>query len=154
MVDWNRLSEDVARVGAGWLRTAGHPADYSPDALDRLDQLITDYAPGWGPLWDGALDRERLQRHKPLFQRLVALGCYIGEALRRLHGGKWFYPHADESGEALWARLEFPNGSWVDPVGALTMRLRHGWSVASFVRAAAAFAEGRDTGGEAKGSAA
>src|SRR4029077_17440298 len=106
------------------------------------------YGPGWGPIWDGPLDRPTYRRHKPLIKRLYALGVDMGEPLRRRHGGVWFNPGPDEPGEALWARLEFPNGAWVDPVGALTDRLRHGWSVASFVRAAAAFAEGRATHGD------
>jgi len=153
MLDSNHLSETVAGVGADWLEKVGYPADYSLESLDRLDELVAEYGPGWGPIWDEPLDGPKFRRHKPLIKRLYALGCYIGEALRRQYGGAWFLPQSGEPKTVMFATLEFPNGAQVDPVWALTQRLRHGWSVASFVRAAAAFAEGRVEGGECGGAA-
>jgi hypothetical protein len=146
MFDLVHLTETWARAAVDWLSEDVGPADFGPASLARLDQYIADNAPKWGPMWEGDLGRADIPRNLHLHQRVLGLGCYIGEALRRRHGGRWFRPGPDEPGKPLWMRLEFPNGSWVDPVGAVTMRLRHGWSVASFVQAAADFAEGRATG--------
>lgn len=130
--------ETFAGTAAGWLREKGLPADCGPASLACLDQFITDNAPEWGPMWEGDLRPEDVPQHSPMLRRVFALGCYIGKSLRRKHGGKWHWPD-----DPLFLELEFPNGSSVAPVWAVSMRLQYGWSVASFVHAAAVFAGGQ-----------
>ena len=132
---------------AGMLSEAGYPADFDVSSLGRLDDLISRNTtdgrpnPGWffapphrGP--DASLDA-----------RSGALGMYLGEALRRRHGGQWRLARPGEPWQ--WGPvLQFPNGVTIDPIQAVVDRVLGGPAVSEYASAAAAFAEGRATGDE------
>lgn len=59
--------------------------DYTPESLAIVDKMITK---GWGGEAPALID--------PM---VVIFGSYVGETIRRKHGGKWV--HSEESGYAL-----------------------------------------------------
>jgi hypothetical protein len=143
MVPVKQLSEMAAQMGAHMLEQAGFTADFSPASLDEIDRLLSDQVEAGTLVAGGFLNPPHLgPDHGPLL-RLLELGCYVGEVLRRRYGGEWFQPGPSEPGPVVWARLEFPNGSWIDPVGAMITRVEIGRSIASFGKSAVAVAEGR-----------
>ena len=75
--------------------------------------------------------------------RLVQLGCYLGEALRRRLGGQWLDPRPGDPGPGVWALVGFPNGTCVDPVWAVATGVETGWPQSALVRVVVDRAEGR-----------
>lgn len=108
------MSEWVAKA----LESSGYRADFSIESLAEIDRFIDDnsingVANPNGMLVDG------------LGKKLFALGAYVGETLRRRHGGVWEADDSDPRGE-INATLVLPGGGQVWPVQRVINRFKRG----------------------------
>lgn len=100
------------------LQYSGYSADYTPESLAEVDRFIDDHSlngsvrPG-GLLADG------------LGQKLFALGAYVGETVRRQHGGTWKADESDHRGE-INVELHLPGGGVIWPVQRVIKRFKDG----------------------------
>lgn len=115
------IVEDMG-VGSAWiaeaLTTSGYAADFSPASLWEIDRFFDDHAPG------GRVKRRGLLG-KQVGQRILAVGAYVGEVLRRDLGGEW---HGDDDDPEVEINVELhlPGGTIVWPVQRAMKRLQNG----------------------------
>jgi hypothetical protein len=74
--------QPAAKWIAEALATEGYHADFSVASLAEIDRFFNENAPNGKPLPGGLLDEN-------VGERLFALGCYLGEVLRKSAGGRW-----------------------------------------------------------------
>jgi hypothetical protein len=138
------LSEALAALAAARLAEAGLPADYGLPSLEGLDELIDECPGGSRPPAPHAFFRvPHVPPEAGAWLRVVQLGCYLGEVLRRRLGGEWLDPLPTDPGPGAWALVGFPNGTAFDPVWAVTVRVEKGWPLGAFARVVVDNAEGR-----------
>jgi hypothetical protein len=93
-------AEEAVRYAAG----QGKTLDYSPDSVKTVDGLL------------GALHELREKGHladKDLNVHALEFGAYVGEVIRRIHGGAWAFDHevaGPGSFPLHWKSDSFPVG--------------------------------------------
>jgi hypothetical protein len=115
------LRSDVATSSdwiAGALAQTGYGGDFSPESLWELDRFLEDHtvegrARRGGPLADD------------VGAKLFALGAYLGEVIRRDHGGEWRSGSDDEADEVN-IELRLPDGTHLWPVQRVMKRFQLG----------------------------
>jgi hypothetical protein len=110
------LLEDIpsAAVAAGRALTqSGYAADFSPASLWQVEKYFADNTRNGKPRGDLSRDTGK---------RLFALGCYVGEVIRRARGGEWRASDEDPEGEINIA-LVLPDGTEIWPVQRLLKRV-------------------------------
>jgi hypothetical protein len=124
------------------LAEAGYPADFDVSSLGSPDDLIRNSwidgrptpggffaPPHLGPGWSPDLQAGQL-------------AIYLGETLRRRHGGQWRVARPGER-EAFLPVLQLPNGLSTNPFVAVGHCMGGGPSLSEYASSVAALAEGR-----------
>jgi hypothetical protein len=116
-----RILEDV-QVGADWiskaLMSSGFKADFSPDSLIEIDRFFDRNAVNGKAVRGGLLSQDS-------GKRLFAIGCYVGEVIRRSAGGEWQGDDSDPDAEINVA-LRLPGGEVYWPVQRAVRRFTLG----------------------------
>ncbi len=111
-----------ARTAAEWvgkaLSSSGYKADFSVASLKEIDRFFEDQAPG-GYIKAGGL------LSAGLGSRIFALGCYVGEVIRRTSGGEWQGNDKDPQAE-INIGLRLKNGAVIWPVQRVMKRFKNG----------------------------
>ena len=115
------IREDITK-SAEWIATAlsssGYTADFSPKSFWELDRFFEEHSDNCNPKPVGLLAAER-------GSRLFAVGCYIGEVLRRNVGGEWHVNDNDPHAE-INIELKLADDSVCWPVQRAMKRLKNG----------------------------
>lgn len=110
------LDEDI-HTACEWvamaLNSSGYKADYTIESMKEIDRFIDEQSGENGIISRG--------RGKILF----SLGCYVGETVIRLYGGKWHTDDNDPAGE-INASVELDNGTVIFPIQRVIKRYRNG----------------------------
>lgn len=110
------LSEDI-NTACEWvvmaLNSSGYKADYTLESMKEIDRFLDEQSGENGIISRG--------RGKILF----SLGCYVGETVIRLYGGKWHTDDNDLQGE-INASVELDNGTVIFPMQRVIKRFRNG----------------------------
>jgi hypothetical protein len=116
-----KLLEDI-RASADWIAAAlsssGYRADFSLSSLREIDRFFDEHSRNGEPVPNGLLSES-------LGSRLFAVGGYIGEVIRRLHGGHWEANDDDPDGEINIAFV-LPSGATIWPVQRAMKRFKNG----------------------------
>jgi hypothetical protein len=115
------MLEDVS-FAADWfaltLWGSGYAADFSFDSLKEIDRFFDEHTCDGQAVAGGLLSEH-------LGQRIFALGSYVGEVIRRRHGGEWRGSDDDPMGE-INLELVLPGGGVIWPVQRVMKRFRNG----------------------------
>lgn len=115
------LIEDAGRA-AEWvsaaLSSSGYSADFGLGSLMEIDRFFNEHSRDGEPVPGGLLAEQ-------FGQRMFALGAYVGEVIRRQHGGEWRGNDGDPEGE-INLELHLPGGSVIWPVQRVMKRFRNG----------------------------
>lgn len=95
------------------LNSSGYKADYTIESMKEIDRFIDEQSGENGIISRG--------RGKILF----SLGCYVGETVIRLYGGKWHTDDNDPEGE-INASVELDNGTVIFPIQRVIKRYQNG----------------------------
>ena len=110
------LEEDI-HTACEWvvmaLNSSGYKADYTLESMKEIDRFIDEQSGENGII--------SLNRGKIIF----ALGCYVGETVIRLYGGKWHTDDNDPQGEVN-ASVETGSGVFICPMQRVMKRLMNG----------------------------
>lgn len=110
------LDEDI-HTACEWvvmaLNSSGYKADYTVESMKEIDRFIDEQSGENGIISRG--------RGKILF----SLGCYVGETVIRLYGGKWHTDDNDPEGE-INASVELDNGTVIFPIQRVIKRYQNG----------------------------
>lgn len=110
------LDEDI-HTACEWvvmaLNSSGYKADYTIESMKEIDRFIDEQSGENGIISRG--------RGKILF----SLGCYVGETVIRLYGGKWHTDDNDPEGE-INASVELDNGTVIFPIQRVIKRYQNG----------------------------
>lgn len=110
------LYEDI-HTACEWvvlaLNSSDYKADYTLESMKEIDRFIDEQSGENGIISRG--------RGKILF----SLGCYIGETVIRLYGGKWYADDNDPSGE-INVSVKLDNGTVIFPVQRVIKRYQNG----------------------------
>ncbi|MCM1022918.1 MAG: hypothetical protein NC395_02520 [Prevotella sp.] len=110
------LDEDI-HGACKWVVTAlnssGYKADYTLESMKEIDRFIDEQSGE-----NGIISRNR-------GSIIFSLGCYVGETVIRLYGGKWHTDDSDPQGE-INASVELENGTVIFPVQRVIERYRNG----------------------------
>jgi hypothetical protein len=115
------IREDIARASdwiAEALASSGYRADFSPSSLSEVDRFFEEHSINGTPRAGGLLS-------DGLGSRLFALGCYVGEVVRRSKGGEWYGDDSDPEVE-LNAELRLADGFVCWPIQRVMKRLKNG----------------------------
>ena len=116
-----RIEDDVvvaADAVAPALRASGYAADFSAASVWELERFLADNVRRGDPVPGGLLATDT-------GKRVFAVGCYLGETLRRNLGGTWHGTDADPNAEVT-VELHLPDGSVVRPVQQVMARIVRG----------------------------
>ena len=108
----------AAQGVANALSRFGYVADFSPGSLVEVDRFFEENVTGGTPRPDGLLGQE-------LGARLVRMGGYVGEVVRRATKGQWRCDEHDPQGEMNVSVLT-GEGLECYPVQRVMKRLRNG----------------------------
>lgn len=110
------LGEDI-HTACEWiamaLNSSGYKADYTIESMKEIDRFLDEQGGENGIISRG--------RGKILF----SLGCYVGETIIRLYGGKWHTDDNDPQGE-INASVELENGTVIFPIQRVIKRYQNG----------------------------
>lgn len=110
------LGEDI-HTACEWvvmaLNSSGYKADYTLESMKEIDRFIDEQSGENGIISRG--------RGKILF----SLGCYVGETVIRLCGGKWHTDDNDPQGE-INASVELDNNTVIFPMQRVIKRYQNG----------------------------
>lgn len=110
------LAEDI-HTACEWvvmaLNSSGYKADYTLESMKEIDRFIDEQSGENGIISRG--------RGKILF----SLGCYVGETVIRLCGGKWHTDDNDPQGE-INASVKLDNGTLIFPMQRVIKRYQNG----------------------------
>lgn len=110
------LGEDI-HTACEWiamaLNSSGYKADYTIESMKEIDRFLDEQSGETGIISRG--------RGKILF----SLGCYVGETIIRLYGGKWHTDDNDPQGE-INASVELDNGTVIFPIQRVIKRYQNG----------------------------
>src|SRR4029453_9500950 len=114
------LVEDI-RTAADWiakaLSSSGYRADFSITSLKEVDRFFDEHSKNGQAVPGGLLSEQ-------LGSRMFALGGYVGEVIRRTHGGHWQANDKDPEGEINIA-LVLPTGGLIWPVQRVMKRFKN-----------------------------
>jgi hypothetical protein len=115
------LVEDT-RTSADWiaeaLQSSGYSADFSLASLREVDRFFAEQSREGKAIPNGLLSEN-------LGSRMFAIGSYVGEAIRRVHGGHWQADDEDPKGE-INITLVLPGGGRIWPVQRVMKRFKNG----------------------------
>src|SRR5574338_684056 len=115
------ILDDVA-TAADWiaraLSSSGDRADFSPASMWEIDRFFDEHSQN-GRARPGGLLAQNLG------SRMFALGCYIGEVVRRAGGGAWKGDDSDPAIEINVA-LVLPNKVTAWPIQRAMKRFKNG----------------------------
>src|SRR5579884_333520 len=114
----------IAWITAGRMRNWGYPTDFSISSLGDVDGLIERHSKDGKPKPGGWLDPGPVGA--PLNALVTFLGCYVGEVLKREHGGNWHSENERIPDCFDTLRLQFANGAEVDPAARVFQRFKNG----------------------------
>ncbi len=110
------LEEDI-HTACEWvvmaLNSSGYKADYTLESMKEIDRFIDEQSGE-----NGIISRNR---GKIIF----SLGCYIGETVICLYGGKWHTDDNDPQGE-INASVELENNTVIFPMQRVIKRYQNG----------------------------
>lgn len=110
------LEEDI-HTACEWvvmaLNSSGYKADYTLESMKEIDRFIDEQSGE-----NGIISRNR---GKIIF----SLGCYIGETVIRIYGGKWHTDDNDPQGE-INAAVELENDTVIFPMQRVIKRYQNG----------------------------
>ena len=110
------LCEDI-KANCEWVVTAlnssGYKADYTLESMKEIDRFIDEQSGE-----NGIISRNR-------GAIIFSLGCYVGETVIRLCGGKWHTDDNDPQGE-INASVELDNGKVIFPMQRVIKRYQNG----------------------------
>lgn len=110
------LEEDI-HTACEWVVTAlnssGYKADYTLESMKEIDRFIDEQSGE-----NGIISRNR-------GNIIFSLGCYVGETVIRLYGGKWHTDDNDPQGETN-ASVELDNGTVIFPIQRVIKRYHNG----------------------------
>ncbi len=110
------LCEDI-KANCEWVVTAlnssGYKADYTLESMKEIDRFIDEQSGE-----NGIISRNR-------GVIIFSLGCYVGETVIRLCGGKWHTDDNDPQGE-INASVELDNGTVIFPMQRVIKRYQNG----------------------------
>ncbi|MCM1524556.1 MAG: hypothetical protein NC120_08885 [Ruminococcus sp.] len=111
------LAEDISNACA-WVENAlnvsGYKADYTLESMKEIDRFIEEQSGE-----DGIITKHGRGRI------IFALGCYVGETVIRLYGGKWHTDDSDPAGEVN-ASVELDGGAVIFPIQRVMKRYQNG----------------------------
>jgi len=111
--------EDIP-VAANWiaaaLQSSGYLADFNPSSLWEIDRFFDENTRQGQAVPGGRLAESA-------GTRLFALGCYVGEVIRRNVGGEWV---ADEAAGEVNIALALTDGGMIWPVQRMIKRFNNG----------------------------
>jgi hypothetical protein len=115
------IQEDISSASE-WISSAlassGYRADFTPPSLWDIDRFFDEQSQDGAPRPGGLLAEN-------LGQRVFAIGCYVGETLRRAKGGEWVGDDADPQVE-LNVELRFQDGARCWPIQRVMKRFKNG----------------------------
>jgi len=127
------IKEEIARA-SDWLSSAllssGYNADYSLNSLSEVERFYNDHTA------NGFARPNSFIAHETE-ERMFAMGCYIGEVIRRAKGGEWRGSDQDPDVK-INLELRMADGSICWPTQRAMKRLKNG-SVDSVVEYAQSF---------------
>ncbi len=100
------------------LMQSRYAADFEATSLWQVERFFEDNSSNGKPRGDLARDTGK---------RLFAIGCYVGEVVRRTRGGEWQADDNDPQGE-INISLQLPDGSVIWPVQRVMKRVTGGSS--------------------------
>lgn len=110
------LCEDI-KANCEWvvmaLNSSGYKADYTLESMKEIDRFIDEQSGE-----NGIISRNR-------GVIIFSLGCYVGETVIRLCGGKWHTDDNDPQGE-INASVELDNGTVIFPMQRTIKRYQNG----------------------------
>lgn len=110
------LYEDI-HTACEWvvmaLNSSGYKADYTLESMKEIDRFIDEQSGE-----NGIISRNR-------GNILFSLGCYVGETVIRLYGGKWYADDNDPAGE-INISVKLDNGTVIFPVQRVIKRYQNG----------------------------
>ena len=110
------LAEDI-NTACEWvvmaLNSSEYKADYTLESMKEIDRFIDEQSGENGII---SKNRGRI---------LFSLGCYIGETVIRLYGGKWHADDNDPQGE-INASVELESGTVIFPMQRVIKRYQNG----------------------------
>ncbi len=115
------IEDDVvgaADAVAPALVTSGYRADFAPASVWELERFFVEHTAGGAPTPGGLLAADT-------GKRVFAVGCYLGETLRRNLGGRWFGDEDDPNTEVT-VTLILPDGTEALPVQQVMQRIVRG----------------------------
>lgn len=95
------------------LNSSGYNADYTIESMKEIDRFIDEQSGE-----NGIISRNR---GKILF----SLGCYVGETVIRLYGGKWYADDNDPKGE-INASVKLDSNTVIFPIQRVIKRYQNG----------------------------
>jgi hypothetical protein len=114
VIDALASAEQISRA----LSQSGYKADFSLESLKQVDRFFDEQAANGQPKPGGLLSQQ-------LGARLFAIGAYVGEVIRRQHGGEWQGDDNDPQAEINVAvRLKTGVVFW--PVQRVMKRFKNG----------------------------
>ncbi len=115
------LLEDIG-TASEWisqaLNSSGYKADFSVESLKEIDRFFDENSKNGKATPDGLLS-------KNLGQRMFALGCYVGEVIKRNYGGEWITNDNEPNGE-IDIQVKLEDSSIILPVHKVMKRFQNG----------------------------
>src|SRR5881628_2272880 len=123
-LDYRKIAEDfVAKSGPNdpFVGGFGVVLDYSPASLHAIDEFISFT---WGTKGESP-DKEGYAPTPGKTIIIMQFGCYFGEAVRRLLGGRW-EPSPDQPDNPLWTSLAIKPDVRIFPIAKSFKRMKNG----------------------------
>jgi hypothetical protein len=113
-----REAKTAAIDAARFLRSVGYGADASFESLKEVERFMAENCDEGRPSPGGQLEKE-------LGVKLLAIGCYVGDVMRRELDGRWVPSEADPD-KFLDLSVHYGNGSIIWPVHRVFKRFQNG----------------------------
>jgi hypothetical protein len=115
------IKDDIAKASdwaAAALQSLGYTIDYSTQSLQEIDRFYDEHTVNCTPRPNSLFSRDT-------DERIFAMGCYIGEVIRRAKGGEWRGDDNDLQVK-LHVELRLKDGTLCWPTQRALNRLRNG----------------------------
>jgi hypothetical protein len=117
------IQEEIV-TASNWMAAAllssGYNADFSPNSFPEVERFFNEHSANGFPRPDSFLAHE-------MESRIFAMGCYIGEVIRRAKAGEWRGSDSDPNVKVN-LELRLPDGSVCWPTQRAMSRLKNGAS--------------------------
>jgi hypothetical protein len=123
-MDFTEKAPDLATECVTLMAECGYSAEFTLDSLAILDRLISEHSAAGEAVPGGFFDPQALSNfplERRIRVRLLYLGCFAGEILRREYGGVW---HC-EGDDPMQLSLRIKDIS-VNVIGKVVKRFRNG----------------------------